>query len=398
LLEKLLAPLGGGRPPQPLLNSQGQPMHSIGQRDKTIRTILGPVRWRRSVFVDAQGKETRCPGDEALDVVGTGFSPGLRRRMTRAGSAGPFAEAAEDLQIYAHVQVDPKDIQRVAEATGQQIDAWMHQQAETACQPPAANVTAAKTIPVFYVSFDGTGVPIRRPELQGRRGKQPDGTARTREVKLGCVFTQTSTDEDGYPIRDSDSTTYVGAIESAELFGWRIHAEAVRRGLEQAQMVIVLVDGAGYNQSIIQMHFPDAILIIDLYHARQHLYELEELLGARPAQQARYLELLDRGRIDQLLGEIRRSLRRKPPALQRAVAEKLSYFESNKNAMRYAYFRKQGWFVGSGVIEAGCRTVVAQRLKRSGMFWSVCGANAIIASRCCQLSRRFEDFWAENAA
>ena len=398
LLEKLLVPLGCGRPPSPVLNSYGQPMRSIGQRQKTLQTLLGAVRWRRSVFVDSLGQQTRCPGDELLGVVGTGFSPGLRRHMTRAGSATAFAEAAEDLRIYAHVQVDPKDIQRVAESTGRQIEDWMNQQAQVALRPLPPAVASAKTIPVLYVSFDGTGVPIRRVEWRGRRGKQSDGTARTREVKLGCVFTQTRTDDDGYAVRDPDSTTYVGAIESAEMFGWRIHAEAVRRGLEHAQIVIGLTDGAAYNKTIVQTHFPHATHIIDLYHAREHLYRLDELLAASPPQQARWLSLLDRGRVEQLIAQAQTQLRGKPKILRPAVETELHYFEQNKSAMRYEFFRKQGWFVGSGVIEAGCRTLIGQRLKRSGMFWSVRGANAIIASRCCQSSRRFEDFWAENAA
>jgi hypothetical protein len=397
LLEKLLAPLGCGRPARPVRGDNGQPLHSLGQRTKTIQTLLGPIQWRRSIFGDPQTGQTRCPGDELLGVVGTGFSPALRRRMTRAGSRAAFAEAAEDLEIYAHVRVDPKDIQRIAETTGQYIDAWMHEQAQTALTPKPPTVTAAQTLPLLYVSFDGTGVPVRRAETRGRPGKQPDGSARTREAKLGCVFTQTTTDEDGYPVRDPDSTTYVGAIETSAQFGERIYAEAVRRGLPHARQVVVLTDGAAYNKTIFQTHFPDALHIIDLYHARQHLYEMDELLKAVPAQQAHWLALLNAGQIEKLLASIRSRLRGQPKRVGRAVESQLHYFEQNAAAMRYAEFRRQGLFVGSGVVEAGCRTVIAQRLKCSGMFWSVRGANAIIASRCCQYSRRFEDFW-ESAA
>jgi hypothetical protein len=397
LLETLLAPFGCGRPATPVVGTAGQRLHSIGQREKVVRTILGPIRWRRSVFADPQSDETRCPADEALGVSHTGFSPGLRRRMARAGSRTSFAEAAEDLAVYAHVRVDPKDIQRIAEGVGQQIEHWMSQQAQAALAPKPPTVIAAATLPILYLSFDGTGVPIRRPELRGRKGKQPDGTARTREVKLGCVFTQTTTDEQGRPVRDPDSTTYVAAIESAELFGWRIYGEAVRRGLPCAQRVVVLTDGAAYNKTIQQTHFPAALHIIDLYHSRQHLYALDEALTARPDQQAEWLELLDDGQIEALACSVRAALRRKPQPLRDTVESELRYFEQNADAMRYARFRRQGLFIGSGVVEAGCRALIGQRLKRSGMFWSVRGANAIIASRCCQYSRRFEDFW-ESAA
>ena len=90
-------------------------------------------------------------------------------------------------------------------------------------------------VPILYIAMDGTGVPVVPRETEGRRGKDATGKAKTREVKIGCVFTQTKPDEQGYPIRDEDSTTYVGAIQSAEVFGSRIYAEAVRCGLRQAQ-------------------------------------------------------------------------------------------------------------------------------------------------------------------
>ena len=79
--------------------------------------------------------------------------------------------------------------------------------------------------------------------------------------------------------------------------------------------------------------------------------------------------------------------------LARMLNNEAQYFDRNKERMRYPAFRAQGIFAGSGVIEAGCKTVIASRLKRSGMFWTVRGANAIIALRCSLLSRRFEDYW-----
>jgi len=111
---------------------------------------------------------------------------------------------------------------------------------------------------------------VRPSELVGRRGKQADGSARTREAKLGCVFTQVGLDREGRPQRDPNSTSYVGAIESSDLFGWRIYAEALRRGLEQAKTVVVLADGARYNHAIVQTHFPGAVHIVDLFHAYEH--------------------------------------------------------------------------------------------------------------------------------
>lgn len=394
VLATALRGIGCGRRSQPVVCKCGRPMHSVGLRTKATRTLLGTVPFERSLYVCPVCEASACfPGDRLLGIEQTGFSPGVRRLMARAGSRTPFSEAHEDLQVYAHLDVDARDIERIAEEVGEQIAHWRTHQDHILRQRPGADVGPA--LPILYVSFDGTAIPMRKAELDGRRGKQPDGKAKGREVKLGCVFTQTRLDEAGRPLRDSDSTTYVGAIETSGLFGERIYAEALRRGLERAAQVVVLTDGAKYNKSIVQLHFSDATHIVDLYHAREHLEELIKFLApaARvPKRQARWHQLLDDGDILTLTTEAQRHL---PAArAQRKLATKeIAFLQSNRLQMRYAYFRKKGFFVGSGVIEAGCRTVIGSRLKQSGMFWSVKGANAIIESRCCQMSGRFEDFW-----
>lgn len=228
LLEGLLAKAGCGRREAPVLDAGGQPMHSIGVRQKTITTLLGEVTLRRSVFEDARGTCTRIPLDESLGVTGTSFSPGVRRFMARAGSHSSFVDASEDLLTYARLEVTPKQVQRVAQDVGRAVEDWNGRQTAA-----ASSKDSPGPAPILYVSFDGTGVPMRKNELHASKGKGPDGKARTREVKLGCVFTQTTTDEEGWPVRDSDSTTYVGAIESSELFGLRIYQEAVRRGSDR---------------------------------------------------------------------------------------------------------------------------------------------------------------------
>lgn len=395
LLEGLLAKTGCGRRDTPVLDAGGHPMHSIGVRQKTITTLLGEVTLRRSVFQDAEANHTRIPLDESLGVNGTSFSPGVRRFMARAGSRCSFADASEDLLLYARLKVTPKQVQRVAEDVGRAVENWNGAQA-AACAKEKASATP---VPILYVSFDGTGVPMRKSELQASKGKGADGKARTREVKLGCVFTQTGTDEDGRPVRDPDSTTYVGAIESSEFFGLRIYQEAVARGCEQAGKVVVLTDGARYNKTIASTHFPGAVHIIDLYHAREHLADLAKALGIDDAQPRAWRDLLDMGRVEDILEQANSRIVGLSLASHQAdeLRKGLGYFKENANLMRYAEFRLAGYFVGSGVVEAGCRTVIGQRLKHSGMFWSLRGANAIIASRCCQLSGRFEDFW-EDAA
>lgn len=371
-------------------------MASRGRRVKQVRTILGQVPFARSRYQCAQCDQTRFPDDERLDIVQTTCSPGVRRLMARAGSQSQFAQAAEDLLCYTGLALDPREVERVTEEVGRQVEPRLGQEQGRILQGHPPVPAAGPRVPKLYVSFDGTGVPVRKAELTGRPGKQADGSARTREAKLGCIFTQVGLDPEGRPQRDPDSTTYVGAIESSTLFGWRIYAEARRRGLEQAQQVIVLTDGAGYNHTLARTHFPQALHIVDLFHAYEHLTATAQLLGG-PAAKAPlpWRDRLAAGDIPGLVRQIGKRLPTASPA-RPALLKALHYFEANAPHMRYADFRRQKLFVGSGVVEAGCRTVIGQRLKQSGMHWSVRGANAIIALRCCLLSGRFEDFWASR--
>ena len=371
-------------------------MSSRGRYGKGLLTTLGRVPFRRSFYQCARCCHSRFPDDEHLDIVHTTYSPGVRRLMARAGSQTPFEQAAEDLRCYAGIQVEPREIERVAEEVGRQVEQWLGEQQEHILRDAATPLPMLGANAKFYVSFDGTGVPVRKNELVGRPGKQADGSARTREVKLGCVFTQVGLDKKGRPQREPESTTYVGAIESSALFGWRIYAEALRRGLAQAKTVIALTDGARYNRTIVQTHFPQAVHIVDLFHAYEHLTAIAQILWGQEAKAPKaWRDLLEAGNIARLVSKAGQDLPASAKS-KKSLVKQLHYFEHNALQMCYAEYREKKFFVGSGVVEAGCRTVIGERLKQSGMHWSVRGANAIIALRCCILSARFEDFWASR--
>ena len=403
-LERPLNKVGRGRQAVPIRCRRcGQPMVSVGVKYKTLYTILGPARFGRSLFVCEPCRTQRFPADEALGIEHTHFSPGAQRMMAKAASRSTFAQAAEDLTLYANLRVTPKTIERSAEAIGREIEAWMKLQdaalLRQACVLETPPSKPANTPHIMYIEYDGTGIPIRRAELAGRKGKQSDGSALTREVKLGCLFTQTAFDSEGHPIRDPNSTSYVGAIESSVAFGKRLYAEALRRGLQTCTKIVLITDGAHYNKSIAEMHFPNAVHIIDLYHAFQHVHELARLLVSEKLREtidAQWTSLLDEGRIEDLIKNAGEHLPRTGPTREQGTA-KINYFRTNAESMRYDSFRAQRFFVGSGVIEAGCKTVIGARLKASGMFWSQIGANAIIALRCCVYSRRFEQFWEDRS-
>ena len=399
VLTEMLAEHGSGRREEEVVCRCGERMESQGVRRKELLTILGRVVYERSRFKCPGCGATRYPGDEALDVVGTTRSPGLRRMMARAGSQSTFKDGRDDLRIYAGVEVSAKDVERVAEGIGQEMDAWGERERQALLREERE---PDKDIPLMYISYDGTGVPMRPEELIGIKGKQADGSAKTREAKLGCVFTQTVTDEEGHPIRDPDSTTFVGAIETAEAFGWRVYGEARRRGVVRARRTVVIGDGAEWVKNLAEMHFPQALMIIDLYHAREHvsalcrtLFESNEKKMER--RRRRWWALLDEGKVETIISQASLLLP-EDPDLRKVVAAEIRYLNKNKERMRYNEFRAQGLFIGSGVVEAGCKTVIGQRLKQSGMEWSLRGANAILALRCVMKSNRLEDYWESRAA
>jgi hypothetical protein len=402
VVEGFINAVGVGRQGQPVLCGCGETMQSRGIKRKGLLTLLGRVTYRRCVFRCPRCGRTRCPGDEALGLEGASRSPGVRRQTARLGAKEPFREVAEDLAELANVHLSRKDAERLSEGVGETMEAWMavERQAVRLQEPPPPE--APRTIETLYVEMDGTGIPMVPWEVQGRPGKQADGTARTREAKVGCVFTQTCLDDDGRPIRDPASTSFVSAIEQAAPFGWRLYAEAVRRGLFEARRVVVLGDAAAWIENLAGTHFGHAQFIIDFYHALEHLGALCRALFERtPKRLTRYRDrwqdYLEDGDVDRIIKQAEVFLPKDPKACPEARGE-LAFFWKHKQYMRYAHYRAQGLFIGSGVVEAGCKHLVGHRLKQSGMEWTVRGANAILALRAVTLSHRAEDFWENRAA
>ena len=381
-----------------------QQAYRDGTRTKQLISLLGEGSVSRTYY---SCRQPGCPGhcfpkDEYLDINDTSFSPGLRRLMARLGSHDSFEAGSQDLKAYGGIEVDAKDIERVSEAIGTEI---VQQEATERPvylnQQPSPPIDAC--IPILYVECDGTGVPMAFRELAGRKGKQEDGTAKTREAKLGCVFTQLTTDQQGRPIRQPESTTYVGSIETSVQFGERLSAEAVRRGLWQSNQVIFLGDGARWVWTIADQKFFGATQIVDIYHASEHLHKLLSLLtsseDALNQQWAIWHDWMQNGQIQRIIDQALLLLPKYAQTEQgRRIEQEIGYFKDNINRMRYDVYKKLGLFVGSGVIEAGCKTVIGKRLKQSGMHWSLRGANAIIALRCYEASNRFDEFWEKRAA
>ena len=372
-----------------------------GLRSKPVLTAVGEVTISRPYYLCAHCHHGQFPADVELDIENTEFSPGVRRMQAVVGQEAPFDQGRQQMKLLADLEVTTKAVERTAEAIGADIAAREQGEIQRAMQLDLPLVVGA-SIPVLYIQVDGTGVPVVKKETVGRQGKTEGQPAHTREAKLGCAFTQTTWDEEGYAIRDPDSTTYVGAIETAEEFGKRIYLEAWKRGWSRAEKKVVMGDGAEWIWNLADQYFPRATQIVDLYHARQHLWDLaRKLYPNDQSGQNRWMmihqDLLDRCKIKRLITSLR-SIQTSSVEMAEKLRIEADFFRRNARRMRYPKFRRQHLFVGTGVIEAGCKTLIGSRCKQSGMFWTVRGANAILALRCCQFNGRFEDYWEARRA
>jgi hypothetical protein len=289
----------------------------------------------------------------------------------------------------AGISIESRQIHRLVDQVGPKVAAALQQGKN---QEPEA-------IPVMYVEVDATGVPMVADELAGRKGKQEDGSSKTREAKLGCVFTQTKPDpETGLPLRDTDSTTYTGSFETAEEFGGRIRLEALRRGLARAVKIVFLGDGAAWIWELARVNFPLAIWIVDLYHALERLHELCQVLYANQSSWAARIEeqwkkMLKNDQVSEVIAAARSRLKVLGPQTDDSREKQIAYFEHQQSRMLYKTYRQQGLFCGSGVVEAGCKAVIGQRLKQSGMFWTERGATNVLALRCALKGHRWDECW-----
>ncbi len=342
-------------------------------------------------FPRTGGAGAAFPLRDALGL-GDGMTPALADRLQRAAvTAGSFAEGAALLALLSAVRLSESTFRRRALAAGGRALEAQESPAAWVPEPllPAWLLAATSpAVPTLYVTLDGTGVPCVKKDMRGVRGRGPDGRAKTREVKVGVVGTFRRLDRKGCPVRDPGCESHIVSPKTAPEFGSLLRRLALSRGLGSGRFRIQVVgDGADWIANIVKNAFPgaDVIFTCDFYHACEHLRaflglalpptELRKAFGTARA-------VLRRHGGASLLKHLRSRCPSLPP--EHPAWEQLDYFEKRKGNMRYAEYRKQGLFIGSGVVEAACRTDVARRCKQSGMHWRFLNAAAL-----CALAARF---------
>jgi hypothetical protein len=402
LLEAVLDGDGDGYcGPRGACGCGGQAVHA-GSRDKTITTVLGAVTLRRAWYHCAACKRGFAPRDAQLGLQpGGALSPGLAEMVALAGAEVSFARAAGLIAGLAGVTLSPRTVERSAEAAGAAARAASQAEAAGLVARDIRPLPPAGPVPdMLYVETDGTGVPVRASEAEGRAGKGEDGRAGTREVKLARLFTVSGLDDEGRPVMDAGSSSYVFSFDGKTALEQLVQAEYLRRGGEHHRQVVAIGDGAAWIWTMAEKLYPHATHITDIYHAREHLTDLASHLAFITPDPHQWLaarsEELDAGSIDAIIAAARQYPLTGVKATE--LDAKLGYFQRNAHRMRYAHFKKLGMFTGSGAIEGGIKAIVVQRAKQSGMHWTVEGAADIIALRCHQASGRWDDFIAPRAA
>lgn len=377
----------------------GKMAHFSGRHPKTFESVIGALTLLRAYYHCDSCGAGFCPRDQRLGLFGSSLSPGVLRMVGHVGALVSFHEGHDLLHDLAGVNVPTKQVERAAEALGREIASDEKNIFES---PPPEQALP----PTLYLGMDGTGIPMRKAELQGRAGKQEDGSSKTREVKLVTIWSAEGRDEDGVPVRDEGSVSYSAAIESAASndlsrtpseFAQRVVREATRRGFEKAERHAVLGDGAPWIWNLATEHFPNALQIVDRFHVNEHLSKVAKAIYGSTSDLGKQwtherCKELKSGDIDNVLGAIAIH------ASQEEARKCIEYIKTNRDRMQYGEFHAAGLCTSTGVVESGCKRVIGVRLKRGGMFWTVPGANNIVALRSCRLSGRFEDFWERRSS
>ena len=400
LLEAVLSGEDGYAGPHARCGCGGQAVYA-GVRGKTITTVLGPVRISRAWYHCGPCKHGFAPRDQQLGVDRAAASPGLAEMVALAGAEISFGRAAGLLSALAGITVSPRTIERSAESAGAA--------ARAASKAEAAGLVARVIVPLppagplpdmLYAEVDGTGVPVRPGETEGRKGKGEDGRAGTREVKLARLFTVSRLDDEGRPVMDPGSSTYAFSFDGKDALAELVEAEYLRRGGGRFRQIVALGDGAAWIWTMAEKLYPRATHIVDIYHAREHLTDLAAHLAFITPDPAQWLAdrsaELDAGNIAAII----EAASCYPLAGVKAadLDKKLGYFRNNAHRMRYADFRELGMFTGSGAIEGAIKAIVVQRAKQAGMHWSVEGAADIIHLRCQHASGRWNELWPSRRA
>jgi hypothetical protein len=326
------------------------------------------------------------------------LTPRAARRLAREGALQAFDPAARALNEDWGTHLDGKQVQRWAErlgavlATARDAQVRAFEQGQRPAGPEKAPA-------LLVIGMDGGRVQTRE--------KSGDNGSRWREDKVGALsWYAPGTGRPDHPPKPL-VTTYVATMGATEAFGKLLHVEAERRGLRQAETVLVLGDGGNWIDPLSQREHLHDQRIVDYYHATEHLYEAARAALGRDAPQAaalagRLKDALWDGQVQQVIATLKAQAERLGPPQdadgpehpRRVLANNVGYFQTHRAHMDYPTYRRKGWPIGSGVTESAVKQF-NKRVKGSEQFWSLPGVEAVLCLRALWLSQddRWRRYW-----
>ncbi len=358
-----------------------------GNHGKKIVTLFGETpEIKRPYYYNEDTHKGHYPFNDKLGLVGR-YTPAVANEMIRYAVNHPYEDAAKEFSRNHGFKVSADTVREIVRLYRKDAQDFV---SDKDARDKDDETTKAD---LACILADGMAIPFRKKSLQGIKGK--NGHAKTREVKAGAIFTASKTMENE-PHRNLDTTTYVATTQRCGKFGKLLRTEFDRRFEKCPETVLYITDGAKWLRAIHNKHFPFAVGILDYFHAVEHLRPLMLGLGFKEGtkkwqEQHHYWKgRIKAGKIKSVLDSIWKRFKDK---LGKDAMREFKYFRGNADRMQYDVYQKNGWFIGSGVIESGCKTVIGQRFKCSGMNWSPKGANALLPLRSLHKSNRLEEFF-----
>ena len=416
------------REQRPVARRQGSCGHRqrlVGERPKELLSLVGPVTFVRPYYqclevpeVDKSCTHGEAPDDAVWGVKLRRTTSGVQREISYLCGRLTFEEAAESLCRHVPLGMSARQAltlmrpvgEALAMAEDRQVKSLQAQAQQARSQPQQERQT--KEIERLYIELDGVLARMRRGSVlmeQEERHRKGDVY---REIKAGAVFRaergpKRSESVPGVSVDtpEQDSMRYVARRTAKGGFDWLLYQLALECGLEQAKQVVVLGDGAPWIWNLAAEHFPGAVQIVDLYHAKEHVWEVARAVfgpgtAAGTAWATHACSLLEEGQIAALASAISALPPIAPePGQARSIPERaVDYFTINAQRMRYPVFRTQGMHIGSGIAEAACKTIVSTRAKRSGMRWTPEGIDALLPLRTSVLNGAYDSLWEQEYA
>jgi len=403
----------------------GHVQRLVGERPKELITLVGPVSFVRPYYQclhvgEAEAEQDCTHGEAPADVLWgvdkQRTTPGVQRHISYLSARLTFEEAAQTLCRSVPIGMSGRQALNLMRPVAEALAASEEQQvrileaeARQARSLPTER-PQQKTIERLYIELDGVLVRMRRGSVPMEQEEVQRKGDVYREIKAGVVFRA----EQG-PRRSElipgvyvdtpaeDSVRYVARRTAKGGFGWLLYQLALDGGLEQAKQVVVLGDGAPWIWNLAAEHFPGAVQIVDLYHAKEHVWDVAHAVfghgtAGGTAWATHACSLLEEGQIADLVSAIAALPPIAPePGQARSIPQRAGdYFSTNAARMRYPLFRAQGMHLGSGIAEATCKTIVSTRAKRSGMRWTPEGLDALLPLRTAVLNDSYDSFWEEE--